>query len=56
MLWFLLLLLIPIAYAGLYVLHSVRKKRRKQALAVGSLLMLNLAAAALLLWEFVALP
>lgn len=56
MLWFLLLLLISIAYAGLYVLHSVRKKRRKQALAVGSLLMLNLAAAALLLWEFVALP
>ena len=56
MLWFLLLLLIPIAYAGLYVLHSVRTKRRNQAFAVGSLLMLNLAAAALLVWEFVKLP
>lgn len=53
---FLTLLLIPIGYAVLYVAHSVRQVRRGQALAVGALVLLNLGASALLLWEFLKLP
>lgn len=56
MLWFLLLLLIPIGYSLLYLGHSVKTKRRAQAIAVGTLVLLNLGATALLLWEFIALP
>ncbi len=50
------MLLLPLGYGGLYLYHSVRKSRRGQAAAIGALLLLCTAAAALLLWEFYRMP
>lgn len=47
---------LPIAYGVLYLRHSVRKRRRGQAVAFGALLLCLLASAAILLWEFLASP
>lgn len=48
--------LLPVGYAILYLRHSVRKRRRGQALAIGVLLLLELSACAVLLWEFCFMP
>lgn len=50
------MLLLPIGYGGLYLAHSIRTKRRGQALSVGALLLVCASAEAVLLWEFFALP
>lgn len=48
--------LFPIGYGLLYLFHSIRKKRGGQAIAIGALLMLELSACIVLLWEFLATP
>ena len=50
------MLLLPVGYGILYLRHSIRKRRKGQAIAIGALLTLELAVSALLLWEFFALP
>ncbi len=48
--------LIPFGYGILYLLHSIRSRRRSQALLIGVLLSLQLFACAALLWEYLAMP
>ena len=48
--------LLPVGYAILYLRHSIGKRRRGQALAIGSLLAIELCACTLLLWEFLRMP
>ena len=50
------LLLLPLLYGMLYIGHSIRTHRVCQAVAVGVLLLLVLAALGILLWEFFAVP
>ncbi len=48
--------LLPVGYGILYLRHSIRKRRKGQAIAITVLLMLELAISALLLWEYLAMP
>ncbi len=48
--------LLPLGYGILYLLHSVRKRRRGQAIACGALLLILLAILSVLLWEFLTMP
>lgn len=48
--------LLPLGFGLLYLCHSVRRKRRGQAIAIGVLLLVMLAALAVLLWEFYSMP
>ncbi len=50
------MLLLPLGYGGLYLYHSVKKRRHGQAAAIGVLLLSCATAAALLLWEFYRMP
>ena len=50
---FLLLFLPPVGYCALYIAHSVRQRRLRQAAAVSVPLIVLLALAALLLAEYV---
>ena len=53
---FLLLLLLPAGYGGLYILHSVRKRRVRQAIAAAVPLLLLLGLIALLCFEYLSIP
>lgn len=48
--------LVPIAYAALYLVHSFKKRRKGQGIAIGVLVLVLLAALSILLWEFLAVP
>ena len=48
--------LVPVGYAVLYLKHSLKKRRRGQAAAIAALLLFDLLACALLLWEFLSMP
>ena len=48
--------LLPIGYGFLYLFHSIRKRRRGQTAAICALLVLELSACAVLLWEFLSMP
>lgn len=48
--------LIPLSYGVLYLIHSFRRKRRGQGIAMLVLLLFCLAALTVLLWEFLAVP
>ena len=56
MILFLGMQLVPLAYGILSLRHSVKRKKRGQAVAFGTLLLLSTAATAALLWEFLAMP
>jgi hypothetical protein len=53
---YLLISLVPLGYGVLYLVHSVRHKRRAQAVSIGALLLFGLAASSLLLWEYLKMP
>lgn len=48
--------LIPLGYGILYLIHSVKKRRTGQAVAMLVLLLVLLASFTVLLWEFFAMP
>ena len=48
--------LLPFGYGILYFRHSIRKRRKGQAIAIGALLTLELAVSVILLWEYLAMP
>ena len=56
MILFLGMQLLPVGYAIFYLRHSIRKRRRGQAFAIGVLLLFELFACAVLLWEFFFMP
>ena len=56
MILFLSMQLVPLAYASLYLIHSIRKRRKAQGVAILVLMLLLLASIAVLLWEFFAVP
>ncbi len=48
--------LAPLLYGAAYLVHSFRKRRRGQGMAIGVLLVLHCAVLGLLLWEFLSVP
>lgn len=44
--------LAPLIYGALYLIHSLRRRRFRQAATVGALLLLTIAALAVLLYRF----
>ena len=56
MVGFLLLLLLPAGYGGLYILHSFRTRRVRQAIAAAAPLLLLLGLIALLCFEYLSIP
>ncbi|MBR0507758.1 MAG: hypothetical protein IJJ86_04035 [Clostridia bacterium] len=56
MIWFFGMQLFVLGYGSAYLVHSVKKKRIPQAIAIAALLFLQLAAAGLLLWEYRRMP
>ena len=48
--------LMPLIYGILYVVHSVRKRRWGQGIAICVLLLLFCASLSVLLWEFLTIP
>lgn len=56
MVLYLLLSILPLGYGVLYLIHSIRTKRRGQAASIAALLLFDSALSAVLLWEYLALP
>ena len=56
MIWFFGLQFVPLGYGFAYLFHSIAKKRKGQAVTIAVLLLLQLATAGVLLWEFVSMP
>ena len=56
MIWFFGMQLLVFGYGSAYLMHSVKRKRTAQAIAAAALLLLQLAAAGLLLWEYRSMP
>ena len=53
---FVMMELVPVVYGFLYLVHSVRKRRRGQGIAIGILLLILIASLGTLLWEYLAVP
>ena len=53
--WF-AMTLAPLLFGASYLIHSLRVRRFRQAAAVAVLLLFALAALAVLLWEYLAVP
>ena len=56
MIWFFMMQIPSVGYCAAYMIHSVKARRYRQGAAVGILTGIGLAASALLLWEFLAVP
>lgn len=54
--WFLGMLFLPVGFCLTYIVHSIRRKRYRQAATIGVLILLDLLAAAVLVYEFLAVP
>ncbi len=48
--------LITFGYGAAYFVHSIKKKRNAQAIATAAILLVQLAAAGMLLWTFRTTP
>lgn len=56
MILYLLLSLFPVGYGVMYLIHSIRKRRRGQAVSIMALLLLDSALSTVLIWEYLVLP
>jgi hypothetical protein len=48
--------LVPLGYGIAYLVHSAAKRRKGQAAAIAALLLIQIAAAGILLWEYLNEP
>lgn len=53
---YLLVAIVPSVYSAFYFIHSVRHKRRSQAVSIGVLMLISLAVLSVLMWEYLAMP